>query len=91
MLSHINIGTGKDITKFISSIRGGNDKNSIQEVFSTVFVFQILAILAIYALFLIAASLITPHIVSNNILTFIGILYIAIPIFFIKTIRTIIT
>ena len=84
-LAVVNFGGGDVIIKFISSSRGvGGSKNSSEEVFSTVFVFQALAVLVIYILFFIVAPFLTQYIASANLLTFLDILYFAIPVFFVK-------
>jgi len=83
-LAIVNFGGGDIIVKFISSARGGNSKNSSKEVFSTVFVFQAFAVLVIYILFLIVAPFLAQYVASANLLTFLDILYFAIPVFFVK-------
>jgi O-antigen/teichoic acid export membrane protein len=83
-LAVLNFGGGDVIIKFISSGRGGGDKNSSKEVFSTVFVFQLFIMLVIYVLFLIVTPFAVQYINSNNLLMFVNILYFAIPVFFIK-------
>ena len=83
-LAVVNFGGGDIIIKFISSGRGGGDKNSSKEVFSTVFVFQLFVMSVIYVLFLIITPFTVQYIASNNLLIFVNILYFAIPVFFIK-------
>ena len=83
-LAVINFGGGDIIIKFISSGKGGSDTNTAEEVFGTVFIFQLLAILTIYLLFVIIAPFTTQYIVSDNLLNLVNILYFAIPVFFIK-------
>jgi len=83
-LAVVNFGGGDIIIKFISSGKGGGDTNTAEEVFGTVFIFQLLAILTIYLLFVVVAPFATQYIVSDNLLTFVNILYFAIPVFFVK-------
>ncbi len=83
-LSVFNFGGSNVIIKFVSSCRGEASGGSAGEVFSTVFAFQLAIILIIYILFLIIDPLVSQHIVSDNLRTFVSILYIAIPIFLIK-------
>ena len=54
-LAIFNFGGVNVVIKFISAGRGGTDKNTAEEVFSTVFAFQSIAVLLIYVLFLITA------------------------------------
>jgi O-antigen/teichoic acid export membrane protein len=83
-LAVVNFGGGDIIIKFISSGKGGGDANTSEEVFGTVFILQLLATLTIYLLFVIVAPFATQYIVSDNLLTFVNILYFAIPVFFVK-------
>jgi O-antigen/teichoic acid export membrane protein len=88
-LSFFNFGGADVIVKFVSSSRGGknrcdSNKDEAVKVFSTVFTFQTLILLMIYGLFIIAASFIDQLAISKNLLRFVDILYIAIPVFFFK-------
>ena len=79
---------GDIIIKFISSGRGGGGDNTAGEIFGTVFVFQLLAMLAVYALFLVATPFIAQYIDSDNLSTLLSVLYFAIPVFFIKQLES---
>jgi len=83
-LSLFNFGGTDVVVKFVSSNRGVNSKNSTREVFGTVFSFQLIVLLAIYVLFLIIEPIVSQNIASSNLLTFMSILYVAIPVFLIK-------
>lgn len=83
-LSIFNFGGSDVIVKFISSGGEGRGGEVSKEIFSTVFAFQALILLVIYGLFLIMAPFINQYISSENILKFVDILYIAIPVFFFK-------
>jgi O-antigen/teichoic acid export membrane protein len=85
-LAIFNLGGSEVVIKYISASRGKGDidKPSTGEIFSTVLLFQSIIVLFIYALFLIVTPIVIRYIESDNILALIDILYIAIPIFFIK-------
>jgi len=83
-LSVFNFGGTDVIVKFVSSGRGGNNKGIAREVFSAVFVIQLIILSAIYVLFLIIEPIASQYVTSGNLLVFIDILYVAIPIFLIK-------
>ncbi len=83
-LAIFNFGGVNVVIKFISAGRGGNDKNTAEEVFSTVFAFQSIAVLLIYALFLVTVPFVIQYFSSENFLIFLDILYVAIPVFFLK-------
>jgi hypothetical protein len=73
-LAIFNFGGVNVVIKFISAGRGGTDKNTAEEVFSTVFAFQSIAVLLIYVLFLITAPFAIQYFSSENFLIFIDIL-----------------
>jgi len=83
-LAIFNFGGSTVVTKFVSLNRGDNDEKNVGEIFSTVFFFQSIVVIVIYTFFLIIAPILVRFIVSDNLLVFVNILYIAIPIFFIK-------
>ncbi len=86
-LAIFNLGGSEVVIKFISASRSkvnGDSKKDTGEIFSTVFLFQSIVVLIIYALFLIVVPIVKQYIESDNVLTLIDILYIVIPIFFIK-------
>ena len=88
-LSFFNFGGADVVIKFVSSSRSeksrsDESKGEAVKVFSTVFAFQALTLLMIYGLFIIAASFMDQLTISKNLLLFVEILYIAIPVFFFK-------
>ncbi len=80
-LALFNFSGADVIVRFISTDAGKDDAD---EVFSTVFTFQLIVAVALYILFLIVAPVAIQHIYSDNLLTLVNILYVAIPLFFIK-------
>jgi O-antigen/teichoic acid export membrane protein len=80
-LSIFNLGGTLVVTKFISAGGGESDTG---EVFSTVFLFQSIVVISIYVLFLTIAPIAIKYSSSENLISMIDILYIAIPIFFVK-------
>lgn len=83
-LAIFNLGGSEVLIKFISSSRGERGRGSTGEIFGTIFLFQSAIVLIIYVLFLIIAPIIVEITSSDNFLTMVSILYIAIPIFFVK-------
>jgi len=75
---------GDIIIKFISSNREHDKGDTAGAIFGTVFVFQLLAMLAIYLCFLIFAPFISQYFAAEGFLTLLSILYFAIPVFFVK-------
>lgn len=83
-LAIFNFGGPEVVIKFISANRGGGNKESAGRVFSTVFMIQSIAVAAIYILFLITAPIVIQVVSSNNIFILIDVLYVAIPLFFMR-------
>jgi O-antigen/teichoic acid export membrane protein len=83
-LAIFNFGGSIVVTKFISLNRNDSNKDNAEEIFSTVFFFQSIVVIVIYLFFLIIAPIFAQFIISDNLLVFVDVLYIAIPIFFIK-------
>ncbi len=83
-LAIFNLGGSEVAIKFVSSSRNKGSKDSAGEIFSTIFLFQSIIVLIIYVLFLTVAPIAIQIITSDNLLTMVSILYIAIPIFFVK-------
>jgi len=80
-LSIFNLGGTLVVTKFISA---GDGESDTGEVFSTVFLFQSIVVISLYVLFLIIAPIAIKYSSSENLTLMIDILYVAIPIFFVK-------
>ena len=76
-----NFGINDIIIKFISKAALQNDNNEIKNIFSSIFVFQCLVALSILLISFFSLSILTNF---EFILLYREILYIAIPIFFIK-------
>jgi len=83
-LAIFNLGGSEVAIKFISSCRNDRNKDDAGEIFSTIFLFQSIVVLIIYILFLIFAPIVNKIIISTDFLTIVNILYIAIPVFFVK-------
>jgi len=83
-LAIFNFGSSEVVTKFVSSNLFNGTAKKIKETFSTVFFIQTIVLFLIYLLFLIGNELIFPLISSENSEIVVEVLFIAIPIFFIK-------
>ena len=86
-LAIISFG-GDIIIKFVSSRRGGVGKDTVGEVFGTVFVFQLLAMLVIYTLFLVVEPFVSQYAIHSSLPMLLDILYFAIPVFFVKQLES---